>query len=77
MNELTMVLFVVTLALFVIAYIVKVEAINWLTFFTSICSIGQTVSDLAVDDTELVIMMMPLIYVMFMSGWSAFAGNSK
>lgn len=72
MNELTMILFIVTLALFVIGLIVKRNPINWLAFFMSVCSIGQTITDVTLNETELVLLIIPTFYVLLMSGWSAF-----
>ena len=72
MNELTMILFIVTLALFVIGLVVKRNPINWLAFFMSVCSIGQTITDVTLNETELVLLIIPTFYVLLMSGWSAF-----
>ena len=77
MNELTLVLFIVTLSLFVIGLIVRRNPINWLAFFLSICSIGQTITDEALTETELVILIIPAFYVMLMSGWSAFSKGTN
>ena len=77
MNELTLVLFIVAMALFVIGIIVKRNPINWLAFFLSICSIGQTITDTTLSDTELVILIIPAFYVALMAGWSAFSSGTN
>lgn len=77
MNELTLVLFVITLTLFVVGLVVKKNPINWLAFFVSVCSIGQTVTDYSLTETELVLLIIPAFYVLLMSGWSAFSKGTN
>lgn len=72
MNELTMLLFMLTVGLFVVSIIVKKNPINWLTFFVSICSVCQSISDMTLDDTDMVILIVPTFYILLMSGWSSF-----
>ena len=77
MNELTLVLFVITLTLFVVGLIVRKNPIYWLAFFVSVCSIGQTITDYSLTETELVLLIIPAFYVLLMSGWSAFSNGTN
>lgn len=77
MNELTLVLLIVTIALFVIGVVTKRNPINWLTFFVAICSIGQSLTDESLADVELILMIVPAFYIVLMSGWSAFSSGTN
>lgn len=72
MNELTMLMFVCALGMFVLMYILKKDnAVAWIAFFMSICSMGQSITDTTLDEMEMVLLVVPMLYVMFMSGLSA------
>lgn len=71
MNELTVVIFLAVLAIFVINYVVQKRELNWLTWFMSVCSIGCTVTDEALSDMQMTIMVVPMFYVFMVSGWAA------
>lgn len=77
MIELTLVLFLATIALFIIGILAKRNPINWLAFFLSVCSICQALTDETLTETELVLLMVPAFYVMLMSGWSAFSKGTN
>jgi len=71
MNEITLVLFLCGLFLFVVSYIVRQNQIHWLTFFVSICSICQSIFDESLTQEELAILVAPMLFVLFMSGWNS------
>lgn len=72
MNELTMLLFICAIGLFVLTYILRRDgAISWMALFVSVCSIGQTIIDTTLADMEIVLLVVPMFYVMLMSGLSA------
>lgn len=72
MNELTMLFFLCALAMFVLIYVFKNDnAVSWIAFFLSVCSIGQTITDTTVEGMEIVLLIVPMLYVFLMSGLSA------
>lgn len=71
MNELTVILFICALGLFILMYVLKNTSISWIAFFISICSIGQTITDTSLVETETILMVVPILFVFFMSGLSA------
>lgn len=72
MNELTILLFICALGIFIVSYILRKDnAISWIAFFISICSIGQTITDTTLDELETALLVVPMLYCMFMSGLSA------
>lgn len=75
MNELTIVIFLATLALFVITYIVQKRELNWLTWFLSVCSIGMSVTDETITNVEMIILVVPMFYIFMMSGWGAWGSK--
>lgn len=68
MTELTILLFIMAIGLYVMLLYSKRIEVVWLTFFMSICSFGQTVSDTTLESMEMVLMALPVFYVLLMSG---------
>lgn len=77
MNELTIILFVAALGFYVITWFVKRQEPNWMTFFLSICAMGAILLDETLSETETVVMILPLFYVMVMSGLSSWGGVKR
>lgn len=78
MNELTLILFIGTLALFVTALMLQRREIYWLTFFTAICSMGETIMDTELGQFEAPMLVALAFFVMMLSGWTAWGPtNSK
>lgn len=71
MNELTVILFVIGIGLYVIGIMSKKVGINYLCFFTCICSVGQTLTDSTLTDNEQILMVVSIFYPLLMSGWYA------
>lgn len=72
MNELTIMLFAMTVALFVIAIAMQNRnQLYWLTFFVSICSIAADVIDTSLDDTTMTLLVAVTSFPMLVSGWNA------
>ena len=67
MLELSMIMLVLPMAMFVIRFIVKKSEINWLTFITGICGICALLIDDTIDTQTMVIAIMPLILVTLFS----------
>lgn len=67
MLELSMIMLVLPMAMFVIRFIVKKSEINWLTFITGICGICALLIDDTIDTQTMVIAIMPLILVTMFS----------
>lgn len=72
MLELTIILFLMTIGLYVLSLIVKNDGIYWIAMFSAICSICQTLTDESVLDVEGLMIIVLAFYVMLMSGLSAF-----
>lgn len=72
MNELTMLLFLCSLGLFILTYVLRKDtAVPWMALFVSVCSIGETLMDRSLGDMEIVLLVVPTFYIMLMSGLSA------
>lgn len=72
MDELTVLLFLCSLGLFVLTYILRKDtAISWTALFISVCSIGQTIMDRSLSEMEIILLVIPTFYIMLMSGLSA------
>lgn len=69
MNELTVLLFVCAIGLWVLMFILKKDSsIAWMTMFVSVCSMGQTLTDNTLEDMQVVLLVIPAFYVMLTSG---------
>lgn len=73
----TIILFVAALGFYVITWFVKRQEPNWMTFFLSICAMGAILLDETLSETETVVMILPLFYVMVMSGLSSWGGVKR
>lgn len=67
MQELSIILLIVPMALFIIRFVVKKVEINWLTFITGICGICALLIDESLETQTMVIAIMPLILVTMFS----------
>ena len=74
MIELTIILFAAALGFYVLTWFVKRQEPNWMTFFVSICAMGAILMDDTMQEAETVVMILPLFYVMIMSGLSSWGG---
>lgn len=68
MTELTILLFIMAIGLYVLLLYSRRIEIVWLTFFLSICSFGQTLNDTTLDSMEIALLIIPVFYVLLMSG---------
>lgn len=68
MTELTILLFIMAIGLYVMLLYSRRIEIVWLTFFLSICSFGQTLNDTTLDSMEVALLIIPVFYVLLMSG---------
>jgi len=77
MEEVTIMLFIMTVALFVLATVFSDRnALHWLTFFVSICSIAADVVDTTMDELTMTILVAITAFPMLVSGWNAWGfGN--
>lgn len=71
MGELTVLMLIFAIGLYVVSLILKRNDISWLSFFMSICSIGATLSDETLTNEEITLTIMPVFFVMLMSGLTA------
>lgn len=76
MDEITLMLVICAIGLFIVSYVLKKDrAISWLTFFVSICSIGQTIMDDSLEELQTMMLIVPVFYVFMISGLNAFFNN--
>lgn len=68
MLELSIILLLLPIALFVARFVIKKKEINWLTFVSGICGISALLIDDTIDSQTMVIAIMPLILVTMFSG---------
>lgn len=68
MLELSIILLILPIALFVIRFVIKKKEINWLTFISGVCGISALLIDDTIDSQMMVIAIMPLILVTMFSG---------
>lgn len=68
MLELSIILLILPIALFVIRFIINKKEINWLTFISGVCGISALLIDDTIDSQMMVIAIMPLILVTMFSG---------
>ena len=66
MSDLTLLLFVAALGLFLAIYVLKRSEIVWMAFFVSICSFGQSVTDTSLDSFEMGLLAAPMLYIIVM-----------
>ncbi len=67
MLELSIIMLIVPMAMFVIRFVVKRVEINWLTFVSGICGICALLIDDTIDTQTMVVAIMPLILVTLFS----------
>lgn len=75
MTELTILLFIMAIGLYVMLLYSKRIELVWLTFFMSVCSFGQTLSDITLESMEATILIVPMFYVLLMSGLYVMRGK--
>lgn len=68
MLELSIILLILPIALFVIRFVINKKEINWLTFISGVCGISALLIDDTIDSQMMVIAIMPLILVTMFSG---------
>lgn len=67
MLELSIIMLIVPMAMFVIRFVVKRVEINWLTFVSGVCGICALLIDDTIDAQTMVIAIMPVILVTMFS----------
>ena len=77
MNELTIILFAAALAFYILTWFVKRPEPNWMAFFMSICAMGGILMDESMQETETVILILPLFFAMIMSGLNSWGGMRR
>lgn len=72
MNDLTLLFLVMAIILYIISVIYRRSDFNWFSFFISICSIGAVLIDTELDSQMVILSIVPMFYIMLMSGVRAF-----
>lgn len=70
MNELTVLFFMLSIALYLARYFLRTnpEKVNWLTFFTSIVAMCSILTDTTLVSDEMIFMLVPVIFIVLMCG---------
>ena len=77
MTELTVLLFLLSISIFVLSFYRYYSEITWLSFFVSICSIAITVGDeaLTLDETSVIVTLE--FFIMLITGWKIFQNKTS
>lgn len=62
MDVLTIIMFVMVIALYVLSLVVKRTELTWGVVFLSVCGIGQALSDTTLVNNELIILVVPMFF---------------
>ena len=68
MNELTIGLLAVTILLYIVNFYLKRKEVDWLTLTVSVCAFCSILADVTVQDEQLILLIVPTVFVVFMSG---------
>lgn len=68
MDILTIVFFLLTIALYVLALALKRKELSWATIFISVIGIAQVLVDEDIEGYTPVFLIIPMIYIMLESG---------
>lgn len=72
MNELTLVLFLLTVGIFLASFYMRRVEVQWLGVFIAVCSIAISLVDETLQDDELTIMVIIPFFIMLMMGIRAY-----
>ena len=71
MQELMIVIYVAALVFYILTWFVKRQEANWMGFFMSIVAIAAIIMDKTLTENEIAILIIPMFYVMIMTGLGA------
>lgn len=71
MGDITVLMLIFAIGLYVLSLVLRRNDLSWLAFFMSICSIGATLSDETLTTDDMVLCITPVFFVMLMSGLQA------
>lgn len=67
MEELTLILIILSIVLFLGRYVLKKTGVDMLTMIVSVCAMAQTLKDTTIPEDDLLIMLIPTIFVMMIT----------
>ena len=67
MLEITICFLVGTVLFYVLSIIFRISELNFMTLIVSICTVASVLQDTTIPDTDLVLYIVPLFYVVVMS----------
>lgn len=67
MTEFALLIFILSIALYVAAIVLKKRMVFFLPFLLSVCSVVLTITDTTVGDVELLVIILIDIYIFLMS----------
>lgn len=70
-----MVLFLLTIGVFLASFYLRKVEIQWLGMFLSVCSIAMTLTDATLTNDEMTILVILAFFVMLLMGRNAFMNN--
>lgn len=78
MEDITTLLMLLSIGLFIVRYVIKRTGVNYLTVVTSVCSLAMILKDTSIPGDDLLIYMIPSVFVMMVSICAiAFDGNGE
>lgn len=71
MQELMIVIYIAALVFYILTWFVKRQEANWMGFFMSLMAIAAIIMDKTLSEDEVTILILPMFYVMIMTGLGA------
>ena len=68
MEDLTVVLIIGAVALYIISLIIRKPELNWLALVVSVCSMGASILDQTLDPTQMMLLFIPDLFITFLVG---------
>ena len=72
-----MVLFLLTVGIFLASFYLRKIEVQWLGMFISICSIAMTLIDDSLSQNEVVVLVVIPFFIMLLMGWYAFTNKAR
>lgn len=78
MEEITLILMILSIVLYVTSRVVKNSGIDFLTAIVSLCTVAYTLMDGSIEgEVDLLIFLLPSVFIVFMSFISLAFGDKK
>ena len=67
MEEITMLMMILTIALFVVRYVIRKSGVDFLSAIMGLCSTIQILQDETIPDNQLLLMLMPMFLIVLLT----------